>query len=131
MNLVALNGIGAAIIIAPVTLALAGFEASGKEGTPGKRVRRLAVVDVRTGARVSYPRSLGRNALKIALPWLIGHSAAFALAESGSTGTVSPAIWALTVFAYVIPLLYLIALFVGSGRTPYDRISGTVVKAQP
>ncbi|WP_188743161.1 hypothetical protein [Agromyces bauzanensis] len=33
----------------------------------------------------------------------------------------------LTAAAYVIPLVWIVSLFVAGGRTPYDRISGTMV----
>ncbi|GAA4368761.1 hypothetical protein GCM10023152_06530 [Agromyces bauzanensis] len=35
--------------------------------------------------------------------------------------------WVLTAAAYVIPLVWIVSLFVAGGRTPYDRISGTMV----
>jgi hypothetical protein len=31
------------------------------------------------------------------------------------------------VVAYVLPIRYILSLFVGQGRTPYDLASGTVV----
>jgi hypothetical protein len=31
------------------------------------------------------------------------------------------------VVAYVLPIMYVGSLFVGEGRAPYDRISGTIV----
>jgi hypothetical protein len=34
----------------------------------------------------------------------------------------------LLLLANGIAVVYLVALFVGSGRTPYDRIAGTVVR---
>ncbi len=56
----------------------------------------------------------------------------YALA-SGSTqaAPVSPWIWALTVAAYVLPIVYAVSLFFGEGRTPYDRITGTKVTRRP
>jgi len=40
---------------------------------------------------------------------------------------VPVSVWLLTVVAYVLPIMYVVSLFVGQGRTPYDLISGTVV----
>ena len=58
-----------------------------------------------------------RNALKVALPWDLGHTAAFLLADpkaSGSTVLVGTASAALATG-------YVASLFLGAGRTPYDH----------
>ena len=114
-----LNVIGALVIVVPVTLGLAGLE-HHFGATAGKRALGLRVEAA--GTRPSFPRALLRNALKVALPWLIGHAAVYAV-----VGDPSPAVSWLLVGAYVLPVLYVVMLFVGSGRTPYDRISGSAV----
>lgn len=58
------------------------------------------------------------------MPWTIGHAAAIALV--GST-TISPGLVTLTAAAYVLPLVYVVTLFVREGRTPYDRAGGARV----
>ena len=123
----ALNVIASLILVVPVTLALAGLESSAREGSLGKRVRRLRVVDVATGDRVSFWRALARNIMKIAAPWMIGHAAVFGIVASSDASAVPTAVWIVTAVAYILPVTYLVSLFVGSGRTPYDWAAGTAV----
>jgi uncharacterized RDD family membrane protein YckC len=126
----ALNIVAALTIVIPVTIALAAFESSRSRATPGKRALRLAVASRRSDP-TAFSRALARNATKVALPWLIGHAAVIALVQSSDTSAApSPWVWALLAAAYVLPVLYVVALFVGSGRTPYDRMSGTTVFRQ-
>ena len=127
----ALNVLAAIVLIVPVTFVLAALESTSREGTLGKRLRRLRVVDSRTGERVSYPRALARNALKIALPWAIGHAAVFGIVEASASGTVPPPIWVVTALAYVLPIVYVVSLFIGTGRTPYDHLTRTSVARLP
>ena len=88
---------------------------------------KLKVVSARDGERLSFGTALLRNTLKVAVPWTIGHAAAIALV--GST-TMSPGLVILTAAAYVLPLVYVVTLFAGKGRTPYDRAAGAgVVRA--
>jgi uncharacterized RDD family membrane protein YckC len=122
----ALNVIASLILVVPVTLGLAGLESSRREASPGKRALGLRVVRFGTGAPVSWWRALGRNTLKVAVPWTIGHAAVFGIVSAGD-GTVPLPVWLLTAAAYALPIAYVVALFVGSGRTPYDRIAGTAV----
>ncbi|MHC5796057.1 RDD family protein [Lacisediminihabitans sp. FW035] len=121
------NIIAVVVLVVPVTLILAGLESSARAASIGKRVRHLVVVDLRTGQRVSYRRALVRNTIKIALPWTIGHLAVFDIVESTTTGPTPLSVWVLTAFAYALPLAYVASLFLGTGRTPYDRIAGTSV----
>ena len=65
--------------------------------------------------------------MKIAVPWTIGHAAVYGIVASSAAGSIPPAVWAATAFAYALPLAYVASLFFGTGRTPYDRISGTTV----
>jgi hypothetical protein len=111
------------LLIAPVTLALSWRESSARQATPGKRVRRLIVTTA--GARTSFGRALLRNALKVALPWELGHTVAFTLAFGSDV--VPPWIVPLAAVTYALPIVYLVTLFVGDGRTLYDRVAGTTV----
>jgi hypothetical protein len=63
----------------------------------------------------------------VAVPWTIGHAAVYGIVASGGESTVPVQVWLLTAVAYVLPIAYVVTLFVGSGRTPYDRIAGTAV----
>lgn len=129
LGVVALNVVSAVVVVLPVVAGLAWAEAGRRHASVGKRVRRLRVVDARTGEGVTLGRALLRNALKVGLPWTIGHVAVIALVTGSADGTVAPTGWVVTALAYVLPLIYVISLFVGDGRTPYDRIAGTRVVA--
>ena len=122
-----LNLISALLLVVPVTIALALQEGGRRHATIGKRVRCERVIDVKSGQGVTFWPALARNAVKVALPWLIGHAAVYAIVESSKAGSVSPGVWILTGAAYVLPIVYVVSLFVGSGRTPYDLVSGTRV----
>lgn len=121
------NVVSALVTAVPLTIFLAVLESGTRQASVGKRVMGLKVVSVRDGARLSFASALLRNALKVAVPWTIGHAAAIALV--GST-TMSPGLMILTAAAYVLPLVYVVTLFVREGRTPYDRAGGArVVRA--
>ena len=127
LTVVAQNIIAALVLVVPVTLMLAWLESSARKASIGKRVRHLLVVNSRTGQRVSFRRALARNTMKIAVPWTIGHAAVYGIVVSSAAGSITPAVWIATVLAYALPLAYVASLFFGTGRTPYDRISGTTV----
>ncbi|MCU1586227.1 MAG: putative integral rane protein [Microbacteriaceae bacterium] len=122
------NLIGAAVMVIPVTLALSWLDSGSRRGSVGKRTLRISVVDRTTGLRVPFRRALLRTTLKVAVPWLIGHAAVYAIVFSSAVGQLPPSVWALTAVAYVMPIVYVVFLFVGSGRTPYDRIARTEVR---
>jgi uncharacterized RDD family membrane protein YckC len=121
------NLVAALITVVPATVALSLLESSPREASIGKRTRYLRVVDAVTGSRVSFRRSILRNTLKIGVPWTIGHAAVFSIVQASGSGPVPLSVWFLTVVAYVLPIMYVVFLFVGKGRTPYDLLSGTVV----
>lgn len=123
-SLLLLNVLSFAVLILPVTLALAVGESRG--ATLGKRALRLRVTDATTGGRVGLGHALIRNALKIAVPWAIGHAAVYQLVATDGQGTPAWLV-ALTVAAYVLPILWIISLFVRTGRTPYDLVAKTRV----
>ena len=125
LTVVAQNILATVILVVPVTLMLAGFESSAREASIGKRVRHLLVVNSRTGQRVSFRRALARNTMKLAVPWTVGHAAVYSIVAASAAGSIPPSIWVITAFAYVLPLGYIASLFFGTGRSPYDRISGT------
>ncbi len=126
LGTVGLNVVGGLTVVVPVTVALTALEASTWRATPGKRTLGLRVA-ARDGGRASFAVCLLRNTLKVAVPWLLGHAAVFAIVAASASRSVPTGVWALTVAAYVLPIAYVIALFVGSGRTPYDVASGTSV----
>jgi hypothetical protein len=122
-----LNLVAAAVVVFPLTFWLARLESGARQATPGKRLRRLVVVKTADGSRSTLGRALLRNTLKIAVPWLIGHAAVYAIVKTGDPGAVPTGVWLLTGVSYVLPIVYLASLFIGTGRTPYDRLSGTAV----
>lgn len=125
-NAVALNIVGAVVVVIPVVLLAAWFESRSNPATPGKRALRLVVRS--TAGRLAFGKTLSRNAIKIGLPWLVGHAAVFAIVNTDDPTAGMPfAVYALLVAAYLLPLSWIVSLFVGSGRTPYDRVSGTAV----
>ncbi|MDF9277404.1 RDD family protein [Arthrobacter sp. EH-1B-1] len=131
LTFVALNIIATLVLVVPVTLTLAGLESSARQASIGKHSRHLLVMNSRTGLRLSFRRALVRNTMKVAAPWTIGHAAVYGIVASSADGSVPPSIWAGTAFAYVLPAAYVASLFFGTGRTPYDRISGTTVILGP
>ena len=124
LNVAAGNVVSFLVLVAPVTLALAWFE-SGAHATVGKRIRRLRVVDATTGARIPFLRALVRNAVKVAVPWELGHVVVNGLTET--SGGVSGWLMAAAIAANLVPALYVATLFVAAGRTPADWLSGTMV----
>lgn len=125
------NLVGAIVVVVPVVLAAAFVESRRFSATPGKRL-----LGLRLRCRSGEPRfhlALIRNLLKIGLPWILGHAAVYALARTDAESFGLPiGVWIVAVAANVIPLVYVVTLFLADGRTPYDRITGTdVVLARP
>ncbi|MFD6445314.1 RDD family protein [Promicromonospora sp. NPDC060204] len=112
------NVVSALVTAVPLTIFLAVLESGARQATIGKRVLGLKVVGVMDGGRLSFGSALLRNALKVAVPWTIGHAAAIGLVGSSAVG---PGLAILTAAAYILPITYVVTLFVGQGRTPYDR----------
>ena len=116
---------GIAVLTLPVTLWFAGWEAGPGGATPGKRVLGLRVVTT-GGERLGWPRSLLRTALKFTVPWELAHTAVWnLLAWPGDGGSVVDMV--LLGVANAVIVVDLVSLFVGTRRTPYDRITGTLV----
>ncbi|MEO7015905.1 MAG: RDD family protein [Leifsonia sp.] len=125
-NPFAQNVTGAVVVIVPVVVAAAWCESRPVGATPGKRLMGLVVLT--NSRRVPFRLALLRNFLKLGVPWLIGHAAVYAIVTSSNVNhDVPAAVWVLTGFAYLIPIVWIVSLFVGDGRTPYDRICGTNV----
>jgi uncharacterized membrane protein len=67
-------------------------------------------------------RATARNALKLALPWELGHTGVYALSTNQNALGI-----AATIAAYAVIFVYLGYAFATS-RTPYDRITRTRVQ---
>ncbi|MET0863663.1 MAG: RDD family protein [Nakamurella sp.] len=119
----AINLVGAICVVLPGTLALAFAESRPAGRTPGKKVFGLAVRDARSGGRLLAGPAVTRNALKVGLPWLIAHAIVI---EATSPDPPPPTV---LIGAYVLPVIWVGSLFLGPGRTPYDRAAAAVVIA--
>jgi uncharacterized RDD family membrane protein YckC len=116
--------VGFAVLTLPVTAWFAGWEATPAGATPGKRLLGLRVLTAGS-ERLSPSRSLLRTALKFTVPWELAHTAVWnLLAWPGEPSAVDSLLLGLANAAIVVDL---VSLFVGSGRTPYDRVAGTFV----
>jgi uncharacterized RDD family membrane protein YckC len=118
----ALNAGAFLITVLPVTVWLAAWERGGRGATPGKRVFGLRTVGP-DGGPPGWRRALVRNAVKVALPWELGHTAAFTLVRDTDSILAMVCGYA----ACLIALVYVVMLL-ATGRTPYDRLSGTSVR---
>jgi len=117
-----LNLVGLGLVVLPATIGLTLLESGRYEATPGKLRLGLRVRRDPGGERIRPGRSLLRNLLKLGLPWGLGHLAAISLATGGGLDALIGAVVTLAV-----PVSYLVTLFVGNGRTVYDRLAGTMV----
>jgi uncharacterized RDD family membrane protein YckC len=122
------NALSFTILVVPATVWLAAWEAAPRAATPGKRALKLQVRH--DDGPPGWWRSLARTALKVALPWELGHTAAFVLSTASTSMAAQVLGMVCGVLACVLALTYLVALFVRSGRTPYDRATGTAVRTR-
>lgn len=124
LGLLGYNLLGLLLVVLPGTIALTALEAGVYEATPGKLRVGLRVRVAANGARIGYLRSLARNLLKFGLPWTLGQLAILALVT-----VPTPDAAAGVLIAVAVPASYLVSMFVGRGRTPYDWLTGTMVIA--
>lgn len=121
-GLLALNLLGIAAVVLPVTIGLTLLEAGRYEATPGKLRFGLRVRREQSGERIGWTRSLLRNLLKVGLPWTLLHLTVLTTVVSGG-----PAAWVGAVVAVAVPGAYVASLLGPDGRTPYDHLAGTTV----
>ena len=113
----------------PVVCYFALSEASARQATIGKRVMRLRVVGT-AGQQISRATSFLRSAIKFA-PWEIAHVGIwYVLGEPfvSQPGLLSLWAWGISTCC---TLCWIISLFVGSRRTPYDWCARTRVVFVP
>ena len=110
-------------ITLPVALYFALSDASRRGATLGKRVSGLRVVNLQ-GKRLPLAQSFVRSALKFA-PWELAHTASYRIAASETVMA-----WQLevVVISLLLASLYVVSLFLGAQRTPYDRAAGSYVQ---
>lgn len=73
LSAAAWNVVIALLTVVPVTVWLAWRESGTAGSTPGKRRCGLSVLATETGRPLGFARALVRNALKVAVPWQLGH----------------------------------------------------------
>jgi uncharacterized RDD family membrane protein YckC len=116
-----------AVLTVPVTLWFAFWEAAPRGATPGKRLLGLRVSRL-DGGELSWPGSLLRSAVKIAVPWELAHTGVWnSLAWPGPEAPVNAVLFSV---ANGLLVLYVVMLFVGARRPPYDRLAGSIVPDQ-
>ncbi len=114
-----------ATVILPIMLYFAVSESSRWQATIGKRVLRLQVTDDH-GGRPPLLRTLLRAVVKFA-PWELAHTGVWHVPGTpfvSEPAAFSYGIWAT---AMLLALWWFASIWLGDGRTPYDRIAGTVV----
>jgi uncharacterized RDD family membrane protein YckC len=129
------------LLTVPSMFYLAGTEASPWQATLGKRLLRLRVED-RACGRPTLAQTLLRAFLKLFLPWELAHVVVHRVgsrvtatmegegldfAEAMSRAELLPGEAALLWIVAALMACYVLTLFTPSGRTVYDRASGTRV----
>jgi len=120
------HGIMILILTMPIVLYFACCESSPLQGTIGKRLMKVAVVDIH-GHRATFKHTALRALLKF-LPWEYFHAILWHW-DGWPTNPAPATNLQLMIIAigWLILAWYVVSLFVGSRRTPYDRVAGTVV----
>jgi uncharacterized RDD family membrane protein YckC len=117
-----------AVLTVPVTLWFAGWEATPRGATPGKRLLGLRVSRL-DGGGLSWSDSILRSTVKIAVPWEVAHTAVWnSLVWPGPETPVNTALFTV---ANGLLVVNLVTVFLGARRTPYDRLAGTIVQVVP
>jgi len=111
----------------PVVTLFAFNEAAPWRATPGKLL---------LGLKVEYPgnssfiRAFIRNVIKF-LPWEICHIGIWLIPGLLFASEPTPTSWAVIIAGEVLALIWLVSLFMPSGRTIPDRIAGLTVTRKP
>ena len=125
------QAVGFITLTLPFVLYFAISESSRWQASVGKRVLSVVAVGPDSG-RLSVGRALARSALKF-LPWELGHVFSNHLMEhSVRSPDATPPMWfwVVSIVSMAGALLYAASLFVGDGRTPYDRLARSRVLAR-
>lgn len=112
----------------PAVLYFALSEASRWQATLGKRVLNLQVV-TRSGLRPPPLRTIIRALIKL-LPWEAAHTVLWRIEGWPlDPAPITPLQVSILIGVWLAVAWYLILLFWGTGRTPYDWVAGTRVVA--
>ncbi len=119
------QAIVSATIMLPIMLYFAVSESSRWQATIGKRVLRLQVTDDH-GGRPPLLRTLLRAAVKFA-PWELAHTGVWHVPGTPFVSEPAAFSYGVWIAAMLLALWWFASIWLGDGRTPYDRIAGTVV----
>lgn len=108
------------------TLWAAYAEASPAGATWGKRWMGLRVVTEPGRGRLSFRDALGRNIIKIGLPWQLGHTVAVGAAFGGFDDG-DPLTIAATAITYPLLAVMVGMVVLGPGRGLHDRVAHSLV----
>lgn len=117
-----------AVSLLPPVLATAWAaraESGPRHATWGKR--RLGIRVSGSVGEAGFGHALLRNAVKILLPWQLGHVVAIGAAH-GDFDTMRPSTMIATGLLYVIAALFAVLMLRRSGRGPHDLLAGTRVE---
>ena len=124
------QGITILALTVPIVLYFALSEASRFQATIGKRLLKVSVVD--TNAQPAMLKQTLLRAVVKLLPWEFFHTIYWHW-EGWPTNPAPPT--TIQIIAMAVGWLaigwFVVSLFVGTRRTPYDRIAGTVVVTKP
>ncbi len=106
---------------------LAAYQESRPSGaTPGKG-RFGVMVTARDGTPISFGRAVVRNAVKIGIPWQVGHLVAVGAAFGGYNDFDRVTI-AATAILYPLLAVMIACVLWGEGIAIHDRLAGTIVQ---
>jgi len=114
-----------ATVMLPILLYFAVSESSRWQATIGKRVLRLQVTDDH-GGRPPLRRTLLRAVVKFA-PWELAHTGVWHVPGTPFVSEPAAFSYGIWITALLLALWWFASIWLGDGRTPYDRIAGTVV----
>lgn len=109
----------------PFGIYLVLLDGSARQATIGKRILGLRVMTL-AGQRISRGSSFLRAAIKL-LPWELGHVAPWQLTLGPQNGEVPDWVMVFAILGMGGTLWYFVSLWLGDGRTPYDRLAATRV----
>ncbi len=114
-----------ATVMLPILLYFAVSESSRWQATIGKRVLRLQVTDDH-GGRPRLLRTLLRTAVKFS-PWELAHTGVWHVPGTPFVSEPAAFSYGIWITALLLALWWFASIWLGDGRTPYDRVAGTVV----
>ncbi|MGH2355862.1 MAG: RDD family protein [Chloroflexota bacterium] len=121
--------LGEAVGMLTLTLPVAGYfaltEASPWQATIGKRALGLRVATA-AGQRLPLGRAVLRSLLKFA-PWELAHASLWHTPGWPTQPQPGPITYAGSALALLLAGWYVLSIFVGARRTPYDRAADTRV----